>query len=56
MADNSPAFTPPMNKIPDSDPQIVRVPLDTVEFGFRKSAAPKNVKNEFPLDHVKNGI
>lgn len=35
---NSPAFIPPQNSITDNDPSIVRIPLDVVDIGFRKSA------------------
>jgi hypothetical protein len=43
-----------MNRVIDTDPQIVKVPMDHAEFGARKSAQPKNLQNEMALQHVKN--
>jgi hypothetical protein len=40
------------NKIIDSDPQIKRVDLDTVETAGRQSAQPKEIKNDMTLKHV----
>jgi hypothetical protein len=37
MPDSSPVFTPPMDRLVDEDSQIVRVPMDNVGLGFRKS-------------------
>ena len=55
MADtNNPAFTPPMNRITDDDPMIIRVPLDKVEIGARKSQQPA-MGNSMTLRHIKNG-
>jgi hypothetical protein len=50
----------PTNKFPspgishliDEDSQIVKVPLDYMDTGARKSALPKNVKNQMTLSHV----
>ena len=57
MADsNSPAFVPPMNRITDDDPMIVRIPLDKVDIGFRKSQQSDLMKNNnMTLKHVPNG-
>lgn len=55
MPDPSPAFNPPMNRVIDSDPQIIRIPLEKTDWGFRKSQQP-DVKSEgMALRHVKNG-
>lgn len=57
MAENgnsSPAFNPPMNRITDNDPQVVRVPLTQVDIGFRRSQAP-DIKNQMSVRHLKNG-
>lgn len=40
MADSSPIFTPPRNSLVGDDPQIIRVPLDRTDSGFRKSQEP----------------
>lgn len=56
MADStSPAFTPPVNTIKDNDPQIMKVPMDKVDFGFRKSAAPPMQNTGMTLTHIPNG-
>lgn len=58
MADsNSPAFNPPMNKLPaDNDPQIVRVDLTESEWGFRKSQQGDVLKgNGMTIKHLENG-
>lgn len=49
----TPAFPgPKLDKIIDTDPQIVKVPMDYMEFGARQSALPKNTKNSMTLKHV----
>lgn len=58
MADKSPMFTPPMAGGPgEQGNDIVRVPLDKYDFGFRKSqqkgVAPKNP--DMNISHIKNG-
>lgn len=54
MADNSRLFTPPMDALRDSDPQIVKVPLNQMDWASRSSqqkswdsgwATVKNLKN-----------
>ncbi len=41
--------------IPESDEQIVRVPLDMADIGGRKSHLPgTHVSKELPLSHVPN--
>ena len=57
MADsNSPAFNPPMNRVTDEDPSIVRVPMDKVEIGFRRSQQNGLMDNNpFTVRNLKNG-
>jgi hypothetical protein len=43
---------PSINRLLDSSPKIVRVAMDTAEWGARKSAQPKSVKNDMTLSHV----
>lgn len=55
---NSPAFNPPMNRITDNDPSIIRVPLDQVGMGFRKSQQSGLMTSSpgtGPISHIKNG-
>jgi hypothetical protein len=42
---------PSLNKIVENDPQIVKVPMDTAEWGARMSAQPKDIKNSMTLEH-----
>ena len=56
MADRSPAFTPPLNRLIGDDPQIVKVPMDHTDFGSRRSAIPSDgLKNDMRIVHVPNG-
>lgn len=51
----SPAFKPPMDRVTDSDPQIIRVPMDKVDWGFRKSQDPMQDQGATkPLKHIPN--
>ena len=43
---------PSINKLMDSSPKIVRVDQANAEWGARKSAMPKSVKNSMTLEHV----
>ena len=52
---NSRAFTPPVNTIRDNDPMIQKVPMDKVDFGFRKSQAVPIKSEGMALSHVKSG-
>lgn len=45
---------PNINRLIDTDPQIIRVPMEHAEFGCRPSAQPKKIVNEMTLDHIKN--
>lgn len=52
---SSPAFMPPMNTVKDTDPMIVRVPQDKVDFGFRKSQQPPMKAEDMTLSNIPNG-
>ena len=43
---------PKYNSLIEKDPQIVKIDLDVVEFGGRKSSMPGNVKNSNTIKHV----
>jgi len=47
---------PYRNSVPQDlnspDPMIVRVPVDHTGVGARRSALPKNVKNDMTISHV----
>ena len=49
---NSSFLAPNINRVLDSSPKIVRVAMDTMEWGARKSAQPKNTHNDMTLSHV----
>ena len=58
MADKSgsPAFKPPLDHITSDDPQIVRVPMESVDWAFRKSQAPVMKETATgPVRHITNG-
>lgn len=54
MAD-SPAFNPPVTSIKDTDPMIVKVPMDRTDMGFRKSATPPMRTESMGLSTIPNG-
>lgn len=54
MPDPSPAFNPPMNRVIDSDPQIIRIPLEKTDWGFRKSQQPDVRAEGMGLKHIPN--
>ncbi len=45
---------PYLNKIVEEDPQIIKVPMDYMEWASRKSAQPKDIKNNMSVEHVPN--
>lgn len=45
---------PNLNRVIDTDPQIIKVPMDKTEFGSRSSAIPKNLQNAMTIQHVKS--
>ena len=57
MADKSgsPAFKPPMDRVTESDPAIIRVAMDKVEWGFRPSQFPGQDQGATkPLKNIPN--
>lgn len=53
---SSPAFNPPINHLIGDDPSIIKVPMDKVDFAFRKSATPTDgLRNDMRIQHVPNG-
>jgi hypothetical protein len=59
MADQStsPAFNPPFQQIIGDDSQIVKVPMDKVDWAFRKSqqTGKQFSADEMRLGNLKNG-
>jgi hypothetical protein len=55
VADRSPLFNPPQDRVPDSDPAIVRVPLDHMPWSARKSQQHAWDKGDKSIKHVPNG-
>lgn len=51
-AENKFPNNPKYNQLIENDEQIVKVPFDEVEFGARKSAQPKSIKNTNTIKHV----
>jgi hypothetical protein len=47
---------PSINKIiePNSDKQMVSVPLEEVEIGGRKTSQIKDTKNSMTIKHIRN--
>jgi hypothetical protein len=52
-SNNSPMFTPPTSRFVEQDSQIVEVPLDKTDWGFRMSQ--QKMETGLPISHVKNG-
>lgn len=52
MAD-TPIFNPPMNRITDKDPMIVKVPMDKVDWAFRQSQQPASM-NDMGVVNIPN--
>lgn len=53
--DKSPLFNPPQDRVPDSDPAIVRVPMEKMDWAAR-SSQQKSWSNDWQtIKHVKNG-
>ena len=55
MADRSPIFNPPMDRITDNDPMIVRVPMEKADWGARRSQQKAWNKDDKALKHIPNG-
>lgn len=45
---------PNYNNVIESDPQIIAVPLEKMDWGARKSALPGSIKNDQIIEHVKS--
>lgn len=43
---------PSINRLIDEDPMIVKVPMEKMDWGARKSAQPKDTKNSMTIRHV----
>lgn len=56
MASPNASFPGPnINRLIDNSPKIVRVPMETVDWGARKSAQPKDARSDIMgLQHVGN--
>jgi hypothetical protein len=57
MADKSgsPAFKPPMDRVTESDPQIIRVGMDKTDWAGRKSQWPSQDQGATkPLRNIPN--
>lgn len=52
MADNKFPNTPKYNQLIEKDEQIVKVPLDTMDWAARKAGMPSSVKNSNTIRHV----
>lgn len=58
MADsptNSRLFTPPMDRVPDSDPMIVRVPLKEMDWSNRGSQQKPWATGWATVKNLRNG-
>ena len=45
-------FKNPMRSVPTSDPQIVRVDMEQIEIGGRKSNLPPKQMSDMSISHV----
>ncbi len=53
---NSPAFNPPMNRVTDDQPDIIRVAMRRTEIGFRDSQqSGLMTNNSMTVKTLKNG-
>lgn len=57
MADSSPAFNPPVTRLIESDPSIIKVPMTETDMGFRASQTPKDGVSApgMKVANLKNG-
>lgn len=51
---NSKFPAPNYNNVIETDPQILQVPLEKMDWGARKSAMPKSIKNSQTISHVNS--
>ena len=47
-----PAIQPYVDSTPETDPLIMRVPMNTMDIGARPSGLPKTGKNGMTIQHV----
>ncbi len=52
---DSRAFVPPVNQIKDTDPMLVRVPMDKTDIGFRKSQQTGMNNDHMGVNNLSNG-
>jgi len=45
---------PSYNRLIENDPQIVKVPMDHMEWASRASGMPSDIKNGMTIRHVGN--
>lgn len=45
---------PNINHLIENDPQIVRVPLASTDWGGSKRSMPSNIKNNMAIKHVNS--
>lgn len=45
---------PNINRLIENDPQIIKVPMEKMDWGARMSAQPKNISNSMTIKHVGN--
>lgn len=55
MADQSPAFNPPSGTVKDTDPMIIKVPMDRMDWAARKESQPQFQDGLPPITHIPNG-
>lgn len=53
MAD-SPAFNPPNLQPKDTDPMVIKVPMNETDWAARMGSQPP-MKQDLPVSHVPNG-
>lgn len=56
MADQTPAFMPPVNTVPKDgkDPMIVKIDETQSDWAARKSQQP-DISNDLSVKHIQNG-
>lgn len=52
MAENKFPNTPKYNQLIERDPQIVKIELDNMGWGARKTGLPGSIKNSNTIKHV----
>lgn len=52
---DSPAFNPPAGTVKDTDPMVMKVPMDRTDWGARKESQPSFQDGLPPVSHIPNG-